>query len=693
MGSRIKDQYNIAINDTGYILRGAPDKPAYQKSIVASQIDRLAISDVEYSDFSGSGLFFIAQTEWASGIKAEKKWRDDGKYYYSSNIDAYSEVGALQLEKEWVEELSTADHIRVGTIAAANGSLTHFLGCDDEETGYIKIYRYWSGSWANIAGTDFGTNQNSTGWLTGHKDLLWAGTIGTGSTDVIASWNGSTWTDHSAAIITASTLGGVRGSRGVCEIAGVLYVDVNDYVNDRNAIMSTVDNGTTWVEEYYWEGDNFVVSMAAYNSKVFYILYDSPTAELRVYDPSTGGDTLVKSFEDVAFETGGLGNRATVVYNNKLVISINKTGTTTEEIWEYDGSNMTRIFVGNDKGDNYRDYMPYTFQGCVEYKGRLHWGGLIYDGEYFYNWSRVLGDSATDRLYPIMTDTTGDIYVIDENDTMDIYVEAATYKSTLANNFLLFNEMQPIVSIDKMLYSATLLFETLASGEEIHIEYSIDGQTTWNDVGSVTSTTEGANTKREFIISGSVIFNKIWWRVTLDGSTTTPKLLDFIMAYKPMPDYKHRWGIRLDMANSVGLLSGQKDERTGADMEAGLWNEKAVKQKVAFKDVDYIECSMIGAMPSGQVSATVDSTIRFPRQGRIRAVSGGVAEEITYTSAESNKLLGMTRGVRGTRARAYLSGQTLKNDYDVYIETISSEANFTDEKTTESIAQVLLIEA
>jgi len=98
MGTGVKEQYNIAINSKGYTLRGVPYKPGYQKSIVASQIDRLAISDIAYSDFSGAGLFFIAQTDWIGGSKHEKLWKDDAKFWYSSNIDAYSEQGSIKLQ-------------------------------------------------------------------------------------------------------------------------------------------------------------------------------------------------------------------------------------------------------------------------------------------------------------------------------------------------------------------------------------------------------------------------------------------------------------------------------------------------------------------------------------------------------------------------------------------------------------------
>jgi len=97
-------------------------------------------------------------------------------------------------------------------------------------------------------------------------------------------------------------------------------------------------------------------------------------------------------------------------------------------------------------------------------------------------------------------------------------------------------------------------------------------------------------------------------------------------------------------------------------------------------------------MTSAATSCLVNTTNRFSKQGRVRAISGSVSEEMYYTSSAPNKLLGITRAARGTRARAYITGQTLKNDYDVLIHDIKTDVNFTDEVKTESIAQVLLIE-
>jgi len=150
--------------------------------------------------------------------------------------------------------------------------------------------------------------------------------------------------------------------------------------------------------------------------------------------------------------------------------------------------------------------------------------------------------------------------------------------------------------------------------------------------------------------------------------------------------------MRLDFGNEVRLLNGQLEQRDSAELFAQFWNKMAVKQKIVFEDVDYCECALTSAMTSAVTSCSVNNTNRFPRQGRCRIVSGSVAEEMYYTSAESKKLKGITRAARGTVARAYISGTTIKNDYDAYIDDLRTDTDFIDEKKTESAAIVTLIE-
>jgi hypothetical protein len=241
-----------------------------------------------------------------------------------------------------------------------------------------------------------------------------------------------------------------------------------------------------------------------------------------------------------------------------------------------------------------------------------------------------------------------------------------------------------------------LVFDALAANENIAAEYSINGGTSWTALNTMTSATEGTNTSRTFSISSStssILYKKIFVRVKLAGTTTTPTVRDVIVGFKPIPDYKNRWQMRVEMSDGVKLLNNQGSQANGRDLLAALWAEKNNKTIVRYEDVDYVECQIQTSMTAAQTSASVDSTKNFPPKGRIRAVSGGVAEEMIYTSATPRKLLGITRGSRGTRARAYLSGQVLKNDYDVYIQNVQSELNWTDENKSENIGNVVLIEA
>lgn len=693
MGTGIKDRYNIAINSQGYMLRGAPDKPAYQRSVVASQIDRLAISDLAYADFSGSGLFYIAQTDWVEGIKSEKLWRDDGKYWYSTNIDTFSEQGTMMLPRELTLVHTFDEEVYCGSVAEVDGASNLYIGTYQGSDSRPKVYKLsGSSTWTEILGTDIGTNQNSVSQLFGHKNTLWLLTIGNGATGKVMTYDGTSWTDLATQIDAILT--GGQASSAICatELGGTLYVNVENALNDRVHIISTNDNGTTFVEEVYIASGGRILSMKAYAGKIYYLLHftSDNVSELRVFDPSTSTDLqIVKIYGSV--KTFGEGNMNLIEFSNKLIICAGNF------VYSYDGSDLVKIYE-NDSTKILINHEAYAdlYYGAVLSKNKLYMANLIYDGESFFNWKKPLGDTTNEFLYPICEDDNQNVYYIDENDIYSIYKDTTnSYKATLANNFLVFNEMSPVVSIDKLLHSVTIMFDALSTSHAIAIYYSINDRSTWVQVGTnLTGTTEGSNVKRELVIPGNIIFNKVWFKIHLSSSnSTTPRIRDFIVAYKPMPDYKNKWMMRVDCSNSLKLLSGQNEERTGLDLMSRLWNEKVTKQKVSFEDLDYIECSLVSAMTATATSARVNSTKRFPRQGRIRAVSAGIAEEMIYTSAETNKILGITRARRGTRAIAYSAGQVIKSDYDVYIDDIITEANFTDENKTESIAQVTLIEA
>ena len=275
----------------------------------------------------------------------------------------------------------------------------------------------------------------------------------------------------------------------------------------------------------------------------------------------------------------------------------------------------------------------YNYKGGVEKEGKLYFGNLVYDGETLFNFKKGSGDSNTEHLLPVYTNLAGNLRYRFDNHLTELFEDTTTYKPTLAQNYLIFSEMSPISAIDKLLDKATILYKKMAANEQIRIEYSLDNMATWVVLGTQTYASGDTSTKNDFNAISNVSFTKIFWKISMKGSATSPEVYDFIMAHRPMPYYKNQWALRVECSDGVKLLNGQSEERSGADLLSELWNEKIVKQKITFEDVDYVECTLLTAMSATQTSASVNSTKRFPRKGRIRAVSGSIAEEMYYTSA------------------------------------------------------------
>ena len=692
-GTGVRDKYSIAINGRGYMLRGAPNVPAYRRDEVPTSVGRLAISDLQYSDFAGAGIYFTAQTDWSAGVKVDKIWKDDAKFYYSTNIDVVSEPGAMKLHKQLTSQNDFTEDLYCGGVIEVNGATNMYVGTADNAGGYPQIYKY-SGSWSAVAATTFGTAQNVVSQLSGHKGLLVASVVGVGNNWCLGTWTGSAWTDHSAAIRTATGLSASGSSRCHCELAGLLYVEIDDSANNKTAIASTVDSGANWVGEITHSTDSLIVDMIAFGGKIYYLLVNSIYyADLRVFYPATNGDTSVYIFYNVNYPFFGCGGRFLHNLGGNLIITVPNT-----EIYSFDGTTMTRVF--------YRDGAKQTIGAEADcnlgYGGllvgtKLIWGNLVYDGVAFYNNKKDSTDTSNYYIPQLLdSNNTSNYLGWSTADRSILLQDSSNYKETLAKNFLVFSEMSPVVSIDKLLSTISIVFDALAANENIAIEYSTNSGSSWTALTTMTSTTEGTATSRTFNISNTstnVLYKKIFVRVKLAGTTTTPVVRDVIVGYKPIPDYKNRWQMRMEMSDGVKLLSGQESQFYGHDLQAALWAEKNSKQIVRFEDIDYVECSLTSAMASTSTSALVDSTKNFPAKGRIRAVSAGVAEEMLYTSTLPRKILGITRGSRGTRARAYATAQVLKNDYDAYIQSVQSEINWTDEKKTESIGNVVIVEA
>jgi len=585
----VKNLYNVGLNGKGYVFMGSPGSPAYQRSVIPTEINRLAISDINYSDFSGTGLFYIAQTDWSAGIKNEKIWKDDAKFYYSTNIDAYSEQGAIKCAVDVAIEgqLGASIYTMVsGLVDGTGGSHVDQYFAGGLYGGNVAIYENYAGTFNNITGTDFGTEPIRCNELIIFGQRVWAlNNSDTNNVGVI--WQGYytggawAWTDKSATIAAATTLTYFNECRcGVYSPDGTLYLGLIS-----GSILFTIIytiNGTSFTELFTGNKGGAVTDMVLFYDKLYYLIdmYGSNRAELRACDPTDGSEVLVRSFDYSSFASTGCGNKLLAVYGGKLIITMPPY-----QIYEFDGTNVTKIYqVDTYKYSIGKTAIPYLAGGAVEYNERLHWGNLIYDGEAFYNNIRPSNDSTSTVVYPFGVDDSNLLWTGAAFNPTGVFLPYSLYKPTLSNNYLVFNEMSPVVSIDKILHSATIMFDKLAANEEMKVEYSIDNMSTWVNIsGTMTVATEGtSSTKREIIVPGNIVFNKIWWRVYLKGTTTTPVVRDFIMSYKPIPDYKNKWQATLNTSNNFRLLNNQYEERSGAELNAELWNVRQLKQKVVF---------------------------------------------------------------------------------------------------------------
>src|SRR3990167_913234 len=92
-----KGKFHVGLDGEGLILQGAPERLAYKQEQAAVYGQRFASGDRSYDDLSA--WWYLVQTSWAAGFKDTPSWEDDAKYFYSTNMDAYSENGSLKLAK------------------------------------------------------------------------------------------------------------------------------------------------------------------------------------------------------------------------------------------------------------------------------------------------------------------------------------------------------------------------------------------------------------------------------------------------------------------------------------------------------------------------------------------------------------------------------------------------------------------
>lgn len=679
-----KSEFHVALDGQGLLLQGAPDRIAYQQGQAPLYGQRFASGDRSYNDLSS--WWYFVQTSWSAGIKDTVSWADDAKHYYSTNIDTWSENGAIKLARLQALHNTFSENIICGVEAEVAGTSYMFIGTDDNGSSEPVIYRYNGSSWVDIASGQLTSGQNVIAQMSGRSGVFWISTVGSGTTNVVVTWDGTTFTDQTAYIYNAgATISfNPKSSRTHVTYQNMQYVFVDDYTgaggtyNYALVKTSTVNPSAAghWSSVFQVSNTSSTpVASAIFDSKIYYLLSRGTAAELRVYDIANDADTQVNVFQNTVLNLWGVGDKYLNVVNGKLIITIPN-----KEIWQIDSNSaLSRIFTVDDyKTSNLaQEARAYLQRGCVVSDNKAWWGNLMYDGTYFHNTFKEVTDSTTSRLYPVFVDSNGLIWHSDDVNDSKLYsinLSGTSYKGTADKNYLVFNNFDNISGIDKMAYSVTILFKPLIAGQKIAVEYltgELTSSSTWTVLGNVNYTTDGGvvTDKTLFFPVGST-FKKVWIRVKLEATsgTDTPTVTDFIMEYLPTPSYKKNWTINVNCGDEVKTLSGRLVQTTARELKGRLERSWWTKSVLDFQDLDYASTLLNGALTNSATTITVDSTRDFPEQGRLRIDD----EEITYTGKTQATFTGCTRGARSTRAVTHSDNAVVNNAYKVVITDMSA---------------------
>jgi hypothetical protein len=675
-----KSKFHVALDGQGLILQGAPDRISYQQGQAPLYGQRFASGDRSYNDLSS--WWYFVQTSWAAGIKDTVSWLDDAKHYYSTNIDTWSENGAIKLTRLPVLNNTFTEDIYCGGELEVNSETVRYIGTTDSASNEPVIYRYNGSSYVDIASGQLTSGQNIISQLSARAGILWASIVGAGTTNVVVTWNGTTFTDQSAYIYNAGATISFQPTASRCHTTyqNTQYVFVDDVLNYKYALVKTTTTNPSaagnWSKVFERTSDTgYVVSVVSFDAKIYYLISRGNAAELRVYDIATDTDSVVNIFQSAILQWWGRGDKYLVVLNGKLVITI-----PTKEIWTIDSSsNLVKVFTVDEYK---RTSLPaesraYLESGAVISDNKAWWGNLMYDGTYFHNTYKEVTDSTTSLLIPLFVDSLGYIWHTDSVNQKKLYstnLAGSVYKGTADKNFVIFNNFDNISGIDKMAYSATIIFKPLVSGQKIAIEYTtgeLTSSTSWTSLGSAShSIDSGVVTDKTLYFPVGTNFKKIWVRVKLEATsgTDTPTMTDFVMEYLPTPSYKKNWTVNINCADEVKTLSGRLSEYTGRELKGRLERSWWTKSVLDFQDLDYVGTLLNETLTESDTTITVDTTRDFPEQGRIRIDD----EEITYTGKTQATFTGCVRGARSTRATTHADNAVVNNAYKVIITDMSS---------------------
>lgn len=659
MATGVRSRYHIAINGNGFMLRGAPTQPRYIKEQAPSLVNQLGVGDISYAQLNGSGWSYWTQTDWSGGFQ-QLKWKDNASFKDGQSVEVSQQYGRATLQHRYTFQGSFSGKT-LGAIAVHDG----FILVGTVRSGAAVLGKLTSAAaasnlsaYAGISAVNSFTRfQNST----------------------LAGLTRTSGTLKTLVKITKSAVSGIRNTNPI--VRAVKTVGIRAYLSEYESAtsgdrLSYTTNLSTYTSAYFAGINRKIKFIEDLGGVPYFLIQDAQTVELWRWDELSERAYSIYIFDNLT-------NFGITRYFTILIISGTSNGKSVA--YAFNGARLWQIFDDQVLDSSYDFSRPFIYRDNLQVKG-AQWDGEV--------WSPgIQGVNGGLLVVPVLN-FFGRAYGYSVS--ANAFVRVLYYDSTLyaVSGHIISSEFgSNIAGVDKLVNSVNVNCKALASGESIELLRSTDGGTTFTTIGTASYATDGAITKKNMYLPSGFV-TKLWnYKAQLRGSgSSTPTLLDVTFEYRPIPDLKKRWTVSLDAGDNIRLLNRQVEQRDGKALIQQLWLEKEAKRAVVYEDVDSFEVNLVSAMSSTATTARVNNTRLMPPAGRMRTTVSGVVEEMKYTSADGNTIRGITRGQKGTLARAYTTAHKLNNFYNIVISDVREQVNNTDENTTESVATVTLLE-
>ncbi len=641
------------------MLRGAPTQPRYLKEQAPSLVNQLGVGDISYAQLNGSGWSYWTQTDWSGGFQ-RLYWKDDASFKDGQAIDVLSKYGEVTLQNGFTSAASISGSHSYGAHNVHDGNL--LLGTI--KAGAAKIFKV--------------TSANSVSTLSAYAGISAVNSMSRFKNDTLIGLTRTSGTLKTLVKYNGTAISAFRNTNPV--VRSVKAVGLRAYISEFESAtsgdrMSYSTSLSSWTSAYFAGKNRKITLIEELNGIPYMFIQDGYRVEFYRWDEYLERTFLIYTWDNLtAF---GVTHALTF-----LVISGTSNGK--KVAYTFNGSKLNQIFEDQLLDTSYDFSKPFIF------KDNLHVKGAQWDGQF---WSPGLyGKFASVQYTPFVNfgnkaygyATTGSLLKLGYYDSTKYAISGYVISSEFGSQ---------IAGVDKLVNSVSINTKALATGQTVEVLRSTDGGSSFTSIGNMKYSVDGAVTKKVMYFPSGFV-TKLWnYKAQLVGpGTSTPTLLDVTFEYRPTPDLKKRWSLSLDSGNDIRLLNNQREQRDGKALMSELWLEKEAKRTVVYEDVDGFSVNLVSAMSSTSTTARVNNTRLMPPKGRIRCVVSGVVEEMTYTSADGVFVRGISRGQKGTLARAYTSAHSLNNFYNVIVSDIKEQINDTDQRTTESIAQVTLLE-